>query len=96
MYYIYSDIVYPSTVGRLIQQLLKLDRNEDIPFSEAKDDDCESSLNHQPKRCRKYSTHVLKVTPETFCKTLGVKFNNAKIVQTLIKNFMKHSGNNLL
>ena len=78
MYYIYSDITYPGAIGRLIQQLLKLDRNEDTPFSETKEYDCESSLNQQPKKHRKFSACVLKVTPETLCKTLCVKFTNTK------------------
>ena len=61
MYYIYTDTVYPGALKSLIDQLLRLDSKEDTPFTEELCDDPQSS---QPKKCRKYCTHILKVTPE--------------------------------
>ena len=58
MYNIYSDIVYPGAIETLIQQLLKWDRNKDTPFSEAKDDDCESSFNPPNQKSAESIPHV--------------------------------------
>ena len=69
MYYIYTDTVYPAALKSLIDQLLKLDSKEDIPFTEELCDDTQSS---KPKKCRKYCTHILKVTPEILCNRMGV------------------------
>ena len=72
MYYIYSDTVYPGAMKRLIDQLRGPDRREDSPYTEQFRDDSQSSHHQlQPNR-RKYSTCVLKVTPEILCHRMHV------------------------
>ena len=72
MYYIYSDTVYPDAMKRLIDQIIGKDRREDSPYTEQFSDDSQSSHHQlQPNR-RKYSTCVLKVTPEILCQRMHV------------------------
>ena len=56
MYYIFSDAHYPHAIQRLIHQLLKVDRNDDMPFPNSQDINSDCSDQCPPKKRRKYST----------------------------------------
>ena len=76
MYYIYTDTVYPGAMKRLIDQLIKVDKKDDTPFPAH--DDLQSSHDCQPKKHRKYSTRVIKVTPTILCDAMGVNINRVE------------------
>lgn len=78
MYYLFTDYTYPGAMRGLIGQLVKLDNKEDSPFPDQTYDDSQSSDQHQAKKRRRYSTKVLKVTPEVLCDNMGVHISKTK------------------
>ena len=72
MYYIYTDPLYAYSMKRLIHQLLKLDKKEDTPFPNSPDNNSYFFHDCPPKKRRKYSTWILKVTPQMLCDNMNV------------------------
>ena len=75
MNYIFSDTQYLHSIQTLIDQLLKLDRNDDTPLPNPQHNNLEFSDECPPKKRRKYSTRVLKVTHEMLCDNMCVSLS---------------------
>ena len=71
MYFTYTEEI--GALRSSITQLLKNDKSEESPIGDALPEQ-----DTQPEKCRKYATHVLKVTPETICDKMEVNFNTVK------------------
>ena len=72
IYYIYTDPLYAHSMKRLIHQLLKLDKKEDTPFPNSPNNNSHFSHDCPPKKRRKYSTRILKVTLQMLCDNMNV------------------------
>ena len=67
MYYIHADNMYEHSLIATISQLLKIDRNEECatPQNEHIEEEIQP-----PRKRRKYSPRILKVTPEMLCNKM--------------------------
>ena len=72
MYYIYTDPLYAHSMKRLIHQLLKLDKKEDTLLPNSPNNNSHFSHDCPPKKRRKYSTRILKVTLQMLCDNMNV------------------------
>ena len=91
MYYIYTDPLYAHSMKRLIHQLLKLDK-EDTPFPNSPDNNSHFSHDCPPKKRRKYSTQILKVTLQMLCDNMNVSLGETVLTPTQV--FTINSKNN--
>ena len=71
MYYCYTD--EPRALKSSIAQLLKHDSHD-----ESINDDNLDNVHQQTSKHRRYTTHILKVSPEKNCDNMGVPFNTIK------------------
>ena len=72
MYYMYKESMYPGCLRSSITELLKIDNKEDNAIGD------DIYLNNQPSKRRRIATHVLKVTPDKLCDSVGVSPNCVK------------------
>ena len=69
MYYIHADNMYEHSLTATVSHLLKIDRNEECATPQNEHDEEETQ---PPRKKRKYSPRILKVTPEMLCSKMQV------------------------
>ena len=83
MYYVYTDSLHPGAINATLEHLLQIDKQEDSivinNFSSSTHDSSEP-----PKKHRKYSTRIVKVTTEMLCNKMGINIS-------AVKNSTKHN-----
>ena len=88
MYYIHAGNQYEHSMAATITHLLKIDRNEECATPQ---NECDGEEMQHPRKKRKYSPHILKVTPEMLCSKMRIPaegiHNSMQINNTLYKTF---------